>query len=48
MKTNKSIQDPGIRELIAVGTAAGLKAGFCKETAKEIETCVKKMLGAFL
>lgn len=41
-------RNPGLKELVAVGTAAGLKADLCKTIASEIDTCVKEMLGAYV
>lgn len=41
-------RNPGLKEIVAVGTAAGLKKRWCTDTAKEIEACVHRMLGDFL
>lgn len=41
-------RDPGRRELIAVGTVAGLKQKRCEELVDEIENCVRNMLGDYL
>lgn len=41
-------RNPGLKELVAVGTAAGLKADLCKTIASEIDICVKEMLGAYV
>ena len=41
-------RNPGLKELVSVGTAAGLKADLCKTIASEIDTCVKEMLGAYV
>lgn len=41
-------RNPGLKELVSVGTAAGLKADLCKTIASEIDICVKEMLGAYV
>ena len=41
-------RNPGLKEIVTVGTAAGLKKRWCTDTAKEIEACVHRMLGNFL
>lgn len=39
---------PGIREILAVGTAAGLGKRYCEAAAQEILEKVKQMLGRYL
>ena len=39
---------PGIREILAVGTAAGLEKRYCEAAAQEILEKVKQMLGRYL
>lgn len=41
-------RNPGARELLAVGTAAGMKKDICKEIINEIRDCVTEMLGSYL
>ena len=40
--------NPGTRELLAVGTAAGMKKDICIEIINEIRDCVTEMLGSYL
>lgn len=40
--------DPGKRELMAVGTAAGMKPSLCEKIIGETERCVRKMLSRYL
>ena len=41
-------KDPGRKELLAVGTTAGMKKNRCIEIIDEIEKCVGEMLGDYL
>ena len=41
-------KNPGRKELLAVGIAAGMKKDRCMEIINEIETCVEDMLGRYL
>ncbi|MCI8731073.1 MAG: type II toxin-antitoxin system HipA family toxin [Lachnospiraceae bacterium] len=41
-------RDPGVRELINVGTAAGMKKEKCRNIAEQIKSCVKEHLGNYL
>ncbi len=41
-------RNPGEKELLAVGTTAGLKKELCMDIISEIETYVKDMLGMYL
>lgn len=41
-------RNPGLKELVAVGTAAGLKDDLCKMVASEIDVCAKEMLGTYV
>ena len=41
-------RNPGIKEMVAVGTAAGMKKERCRVIAEEIEKCVHEMLGSYL
>ena len=41
-------KDPGRKELLAVGTTAGMKKNRCMEIIDEIEECVGEMLGDYL
>lgn len=45
---NGNGRNPGIKELIAVGMAAGMKKNICLEIANEIRDCVLEMLGSYL
>ena len=40
--------DPGIKELVSVGTKAGLKKSWCIDVAEQIEDCVRENLGRYL
>ena len=39
--------DPGMKELIKVGTKAGMSRNKCRELAEEIQECVNQMLGKY-
>ena len=41
-------RNPGEKELLAVGLAAGMKKTRCMEMIKQIRTCVQDMLGHYL
>ena len=41
-------RDPGRKELLAVGIAAGMKKGSCEKIIDEIQTYVKQMLREYL
>ena len=41
-------KNPGRKELLAVGVAAGLKRENCEKMIEEIQICVDKMLGKYL
>lgn len=41
-------RNPGMNELFAVGTEAGMQPAVCKAIAEEIQTCVKAQLGQYL
>ena len=41
-------RNPGRKELLAVGVAAGLKRENCEKMIEEIQICVDKMLGKYL
>lgn len=41
-------RNPGKKEILAVGTAAGLDIRKCETIADEIKTCVKRMLVEYL
>ena len=41
-------RNPGEKELLAVGLAAGMKKTRCMEMIKQIRTCVQDMLGQYL
>ena len=41
-------RNPGRKELLAVGIAAGMKKEVCVERMNMIEKCVKNMLGKYL
>lgn len=41
-------RNPGRKELLTVGTAAGLKKDWCIETIEKIEQCVNEMLGQYV
>lgn len=40
--------NPGEKEILAVGVAAGIERMECKKIMKQIEECVKQMLGKYL
>ena len=39
--------DPGMKELIKVGTKGGMSRNKCRELAEEIQECVNQMLGKY-
>lgn len=41
-------KDPGLSELIAVGTGAGMSRQTCRRIAEEIRECVYEKLGEYL
>lgn len=41
-------KNPGMKELLAVGKAAGMKKNLCEEIANEIKVNVQEMLGEYL
>ncbi len=41
-------KDPGLSELIAVGTSAGMSHQTCRRIAEEIRECVYEKLGEYL
>lgn len=41
-------KDPGLSELIAVGTGAGMSCQTCRRIAEEIRECVYEKLGEYL
>ena len=41
-------RDPGMQELIAVGTAAGMKRNKCRQIAEDIQVCTTEWLGKYL
>lgn len=41
-------RNPDIKELVAVGTAAGMSKDKCIVIAQDIEKCVKDMLGKYI
>lgn len=45
---NGNGRNPGKRELLHVGIAAGMKKEWCMGIIEEIETCVKEMLEEYL
>lgn len=41
-------KDPGLSELIAVGTSAGMSRQTCRRIAEEIRECIYEKLGEYL
>ena len=41
-------RNPGKKELLAVGTMAGIKKELCMDIITEIKSCVNEMLGMYL
>lgn len=41
-------RNPGMKEILAVGTAAGMRRNVCLEIAEEVGECVSEMLGRYL